>query len=383
MTEIHGTCLARYEKVREAFARCFTELGELGAATCVWVDGEPVVDLWGGTARAGTDRAWERDTLGLVFSTTKGVTAICVNRLVEQGKLDLGAPVAEYWPEFVAQGKGAITLADVLTHRAGLAAVEGDLTLDEVCAWDPVCAAIAAQAPNWEPGTKHGYHARSYGWMLGEIVRRVTGETLGSWFSREIAKPLDLDFYIGLPPEHEPRVATLVPPPEPADEKQKAIRDKFMGPDTLLGQVLSGPAGLFTFGEMWNEPRMHEIEMPSSNGIGTARALAKLYAATIGVVDGQRVLAAESVARAATPKVDGPDAVIMIPTRFGLGFMLPPVLCPSSPDGCFGHPGAGGSLAFADPERGLAFGYVMNRMQLGLTADARAQGLVEALYESL
>jgi CubicO group peptidase (beta-lactamase class C family) len=209
----------------------------------------------------------------------------------------------------------------VLTHQAGLAAVDGALTLDEVLAWDPVCAAIAAQAPNWEPGSAHGYHARSYGWILGELVRRATGRSLGRVFAEEIARPLGLEFWIGLPAELEPRVATLYSAPEPADPEARALRDRFMGPDTLLGRVLSGPSGLFDYGEMWNRPALHAI--------GTARALARFYAALIGEVDGVRLLRPETLAEATGTAVDGPDRVILVPTRFGLGFMLPPTLAPA------------------------------------------------------
>jgi CubicO group peptidase (beta-lactamase class C family) len=383
MPEIHGEVAPGFEPVREAFARGFAERGEVGAACCIVRDGRTVIDVWGGLADRESSRAWERGTLALVFSATKGPTAASVLRLVERGALALDEPVSRRWPEFAARDKAAITLRQVLTHQAGLAAVDGELTLDEVLAWDPVCAAIAAQAPNWEPGAAHGYHARSYGWILGELVRRATGRSLGRVFAEEIARPLGLDFWIGLPAELEPRVATLYPAPEPADPELRALRDRFMGPDTLLGRVLSGPSGLFSYGEMWNGRALHAAEMPSSNGIGTARALARFYAALAGEVDGVRLLRPDTLAEATRPAVDGPDRVILIPTRFGLGFMLPPTLGAACPPGSFGHPGAGGSLAFADPEQRLGFAYVPNQMQLGLTGDPRAAALVEALYSAI
>ncbi|MCZ6712895.1 MAG: serine hydrolase [Deltaproteobacteria bacterium] len=380
MAELRGTCARGFERVRDAFGACFGQHAEVGAAVCVYLDGEPVVDLWGGYADREQRTPWQRDTLALVFSATKGVTAACVHRLAEQGKLDLDAPVASYWPEFAAAGKAEIPLRWVLTHRAGLADVKGTLTLEQVLAWDPVCAAIAAQPPHWEPGTRHGYHARSYGWILGEVVRRVCGRTLGQFFAEEFAAPLGLDFFIGLPEEHEPRVATLYPAPEPTDPEQLALRERFMGPDTLLGRVLSGPSGLFNYGPMWNARPLHAAEMPSSNGIGSARALARFYASLIGEIDGFRGLRPETLAAAVREQVAGPDAVILVPTRFGSGFMLAPTLSPGCAESCFGHPGAGGSLGFADPEARIAFGYVLNQMQLGMTADARAQCLVEAVY---
>jgi CubicO group peptidase (beta-lactamase class C family) len=379
---VQGFAEPGFEAVHEAFARNFALHGEVGAAVCVYRHGRPVVDLWGGLADRDADRPWTRDTTGVVFSTTKGVTAALVNLLLERGVLELEAPIARHWPEFAAAGKSAITLRQALTHRAGLAAVDGELTLEEVLAWHPVCAAIAAQKPNWPPGSAHGYHVRSYGWILGEVVRRATGKTLGRVFRDEMGEPLGLDFWIGLPAEQESRVARLYPAPEPGDPQALALRERFLGPDTLLGRALSGPSNLFSYGEMWNRPALHAAEMPSSNGIGSARALARLYAALIGEVDGVRLLRPETLARAVQVEVDGPDRVIQIPTRFGLGFMLPPVLSPGCPASCFGHAGAGGSLAFADPAAGIAMGYVMNQMQLGLTGDARAAGLAAAVYGS-
>lgn len=380
---VDGTVERGFEPVRDAFVRNFADRGELGAAIGVYHRGRCVVDLWGGIADRESGRPWRRDTLGIVFSATKGVTATVVHRLVERGLLSLDAPVATYWPEFAAAGKESITLRDVLTHRAGLAAIEGTLTLDEVLAWHPVCAAIARQAPDPATRERHGYHVRSYGWILGEVVRRATGRSLGRVFAEEIAKPLGLELWIGLPEAHEPRVATLYAAPEPSDPQQRALRDRLLGPDTLLGRALAGPSNLFQYGPMWNTRPLRAAEMPSSNGIGDARSLAKLYAATVGEIDGTRLLSRATLAEAAREHVAGSDAVIFVPTRFGLGYMLPPTLSPACPDGTFGHPGAGGSLAFADPARELGFGYVMNQMQLGLTGDERAAALVAATYESL
>ena len=376
--EVHGTCEPGFEAVAEAFAVNFAEHGEVGAAVCVFRRGRAVVDLWGGLADRDLGRPWERDTLQLVFSTTKGVAATCVHLLVERGVLDLDAPVARYWPEFAAQGKGEIPLRWVLSHEAGLAAVTGAVTLDDVLGWEGVVNAIAAQAPVWEPGTAHGYHARSYGWILGEVVRRVTGRSLGRFFADEIAEPFGLDFFIGLPPSELGRVARLYPPE--VDAATREVMDAFMGPDTLLGQVISGPSGLFGYDDMWNRPDVLAAEMPSSNGIGTARAIARMYAALIGEVDGRRLLAPATVERATEVRVSGPDHVIGLPMSFGLGFMTPP---PAGPPGSFGHAGAGGSLGLADPADGWAVGYVMNQMQLGVTGDARSSGLVAAVRASI
>jgi CubicO group peptidase (beta-lactamase class C family) len=381
--DVHGRVEPGFERVREAFARNFTEHGDVGAACCVYVGGRPVVDVWGGLADRDRNRAWERDTVALVFSTTKGVTAIAVNLLLQRGELDLDAPVARSWPEFAERGKGSIPLRWLLSHRAGLADVTADLTLDDVLSWDGVVGALAAQEPVWEPGTQHGYHARSYGWLLGEVIRRVTGLTAGEFVARELAAPLHLDLWIGLPESEEPRVATLLPPLELGDEQAKELYDAFMSGDSLLGRVMTGPSNLFHYDDMWNTRALHAAEMPSSNGIASARAIAKLYAACIGEIDGVRLLTPDTVKRATEVQSDGTDAVLGMPTRFGLGFSLPPMLSPASGPGAFGHPGAGGSLGFADPDAGVAFGYVMNQMQLGLTGDRRTETLVAALYDAL
>ena len=382
---IEGHVAAGFESVRDAFAHNFEAHGEVGAAVCVYRDGVPVVDLWGGSADPESGRPWQRDTLAIIFSTTKGVTAACIARLAERGSLDVEAPVARYWPEFAANGKSDIRVSDVLTHRAGLAEVEGRFTLAEVAGGTAVCEALAKQAPQWTPGTAHGYHVRSYGWILGEVVRRATGERFGKVLARELAAPLGLesDLFVGLPAAQDARVARLLPAHEPADPKERELRARFMGPDSRLGRALSGPSHLFSYNEMWNTRLLRGAEMPSSNGIATARALARLYAAQVGVVDGVRLLAPATVERFRAVQVDGPDLVILVPTRFGLGFALPPMLSPECPEGCFGHPGAGGSLAFADPGARIGFGYAMSQMQLGLTGDARAASLVRALYDSL
>src|SRR6476646_6345408 len=387
MVTVHGDVDDGFGRVADAFTANFTEHGDVGAACTLAVDGRVVVDVWGGDADRGAARPWARDTLVITFSTTKGATAVVCNRLIEQGRLDPDAPVAQYWPEFAAHGKDAPTVADVLSHRAGLAPCEGEFTLDEVMAVEPVVRALAAQAPNWEPGTAHGYHARTYGWLTGEIVRRVTGLSLGAWFAAELAAPLGLDYYIGLPEALEPRVARLYPPA--ADRALQDLIDAALAdPNTLMGRVMSGPAKLFHYDDMWNTRALHATEMPSSNGIGDARSLARLYASCIGEVPAVygapfRALSDETVARATVLRSEGTDKVLGMPTGFGLGFIGPLMMPPGVGPRAFGHAGAGGSLAFADPEAGLAFGYVMNQMQLGMTGDQRTATLVAATYASL
>ncbi len=381
--DVHGTVDPRFDAVRTAFARNFERHGDVGAACCVWVGGRPVVDVCGGVADTTDGRPWEHDTPCVVFSTTKGVTAIAVNLLVQRGVLDLDASVATYWPEFAANGKGGIPLRWLLSHRAGLAHVTADLTLDDVLAWDPVVDAIAAQEPVWEPGTAHGYHVRSYGWLLGEVVRRVTCMSIGAFVARELAAPLHLDLWIGLPETVEARIARLLPPLELQDEHARELFEAFMKDDPLRAGAMGGPSNLFRYDDMWNTRALHAAEMPSSNGVATAPALAKLYAACIGDVGGVRILDGDTVARASRVESDGEDVILGIPTRFGLGFSLPPMLSPAAGPGAFGHPGAGGSLAFADPDNELAFAYVMNQMQLGLTGDRRTETLVAAVYDAL
>jgi CubicO group peptidase (beta-lactamase class C family) len=378
-----GLVAVGWEPVADAFVRNF-EHGDVGAACCVYADGVPVVDIHMGVADPRTGAAWRDDTVALVFSTTKGVSAICANLLVERGALDPDAPVARYWPEFAANGKEGVLVRHVLSHRAGLPAIEGTFTLDKVLSWDPIVEQLARQATRWPPGEgAPGYHMRSYGWLTGEIVRRVTGRTLGTFFAEDIATPLGLDFWIGLPEVVEPRVATLIPPPESDDPELRKLMESFTAPGTMTGDTFNGPSGLFHYDDMWNTRALHACELPSTNGIGSARALARLYAATVGEVDGHRVLAAPTVERARRVESDGTDRVLGLPMRYGLGFGLGPCLPPACGPAAFGHSGAGGSLGFADVDARVGFGYVMNAMNLGVGTDLRSEMLVRGVNRAL
>ncbi len=379
MTTIDGKVEAGWGGVRDEFAANFDERGDVGAAVCVYVDGRRVIDLWGGVADPASGRPWAEDTIVPVFSSTKGVTAVGANLAIERGLLDPDATVASYWPEFAAGGKAAITVRQVLSHQAGLPLVEGDVTLEEALAWEPMVAALASQAPLWEPGTQHGYHMRTYGWLAGELLRRTTGRTPGTFLREEVTAPLGVDFWVGLPDAEEPRVAMLVPP---ADSLKDALAP--LGDSLLLARVFSNPGGHFDYDEMWNTRELHACELPSSNGIGDARGLARLYASCIGDgVDGRRTLQPETVAAATTEQVRGPDAVIRVETCFGLGFMLGASFGAANPTTCFGHAGAGGSLAFADPASGLAFGYVTNDLRFDPAGDPRSEALVRAARTAL
>jgi CubicO group peptidase (beta-lactamase class C family) len=336
------------------------------------------VDIWGGWADPETGKPWRRETPVIVFSVAKGPTSVCIHQLAASGQLDLDLPVAHYWPGFGCNGKHQITTRMVLSHQAGLAAVDGELTLAEVLAWDPVVDAIASQAPNWEPGSKHGYHARSFGWILGEILRRVTGISPGAYLARHIAAPLGLRYWVGLPEAEIAGVARVIPPAGGSDAVMALL-----GADSLTAKVMNGPNGLFGYNQMWNRPDVLMAQMPSSNGVGDARSLAKFYAAVIGDIDGVRLLSAAQLERACEEQVRGPDAVIFRETCFGLGFALQPMVAPGAGPRCFGHPGAGGALAFADPDAELGFAYVMNSMHFEPEGDARPRALVEAVYRSL
>ncbi|GAB3155072.1 serine hydrolase domain-containing protein [Micromonospora sonneratiae] len=387
MAEIVGTVLPGFEPVRDAFLTNMRSGAEIGAAVCVYHHGRKVVDLWGGTADPTVGRDWEQDTLQLVYSCTKSIPAACAHLLVQRGQLRLDAPVADYWPEFAAAGKERIPVRWLLSHQAGLPVLDQPMSTADVLAWEPVVAALAAQSPVWVPGSQHGYHSLTYGWLVGEVVRRVSGRSLGSFFAQEIAEPLGLDLWIGLPLAERPRVSRIVEPPAiSADDIDLAalpeeIREAlapYLDPTSLVMRsvtVTTTPLDM-------NDPAVWAAEIPAVNGICTARALARFYAGLIGEVDGVRILDADTLAAATAEQANGIDRVLRTPTRPALGFGLPlPDMAWWSP-AAFGFPGHGGSLGYADPATGIAFGYLMNRIEPA-PADRRAASLVEALHVSL
>jgi CubicO group peptidase (beta-lactamase class C family) len=397
---IDGLVEPGYEAVRDAFAHNFDVGRENGSAFCLHVAGRPVVDIRGGTSDRQGSLPYDRDTLQLVFSTTKGATAACANLLAQRGQLDLGAPVATYWPEFAQAGKGDIPVLWLLTHQAGLPAVDRRLTAEEVQAWDPVVAALAEQAPFWEPGTAHGYHALTYGWLVGEVVRRVSGRSLGTYFAEEIAGPLGVEFFIGLPDGYEHRVSPLSGGVGPttagatstagAPAPQTVPIPDPVPPDDLMSRALN-PGGAFADPGWCNRPAWHAAEVPAANGITNATSLSRLYAGLVGTVEGgppEPILNAAQVDQARIVRTSGPDQVFLtlgfpMEQPIGQGFWLSSPYAPFGAPGSFGHTGAGGSFGFADPENGLAVGYVMNRMSAGVMGDPRARRLVKAVYASV
>jgi CubicO group peptidase (beta-lactamase class C family) len=393
-TEINGRVEPGWEKVRDAFAANFDEYSEVGASFCLYHQGRPVVDLAGGWVDGEAGTPYTHQSLQNVFSTTKGATAICAHLLVQRGLLDLDAPVSSYWPEFAAAGKADVPVRMLLCHQVGLPTIDARLTLEQVCAVTPVVEALADQAPYWEPGTAHGYHALTYGWLVGEVVRRIDGRSVGRFFAEEIAAPLGLDFWIGLPEAEEPRVAPLLPMvmlgerPDPSQlsEQDKARMAAMMSPDSLILRALSlnGAVDALGAGENpFNTRAVHATEMPAANGMTNGASLARLYASTIGELDGVRILEDKTVDAARRTHAKGDDKVLLAESHFGAGFMLDGVLCPLLSSGSYGHPGAGGSLGFADPEAGIAFGYVMNQMATGIAGDPRNIALIEAVRACL
>jgi len=386
MVEIQGTVEDGFGAVADAFAQNFAQRGELGAAFALYVDGRPQVDIWAGIADKAGERPWTDETLQLVFSTTKGAAAVCVARLVEAGLVSYDDPVCAHWPEFAANGKESVTVGQMMSHQAGVPYVDEPLSFDQIMDVAPVVDALARQAPVWTPGTAHGYHALTYGWLAGELVRRVDGRTLGQYFADDVAAPLGLEFWIGLPASEEIRVSTLESAPPPTDPEAFALMMQVMGPGTMGFKALTMNGSLIALDPRqnhFNTRAVHATEMPAANGITTARSLARMYAATIGEVDGVRLVTDDTVDRMRAEAVDGPDNCLVVPSRFGMGFMLDGELTPMLGPGSFGHAGAGGSLGYADPESGVAYGYVMNQMQSGIAGDPRTVALNDAVRACL
>jgi CubicO group peptidase (beta-lactamase class C family) len=385
-----GRCEPAFAAVRREFERNFAARGEVGASLCVSIAGRVVVDLWGGLADPMTGRRWEEDTVVMVWSATKGATALCAHLLVDAGDLDLDAPVARYWPAFAAGGKDGITVRMVLNHQAGLPHLRGRLPDDAYCDWDGMVGRIEAERPFWEPGTRHGYHAVTFGWLVGELVRRLTGQSLGAFFAKEVAGRLGLPFWIGLPDEERWRVAPSLraTAPAPGQPTSRTALVAASDPESIPGLVFRNSGRFFA---RCNAAEVWAAEIPGVNGITNGRGLAGLYAALASPDGG--LVRPEAVARmGAVSSASGVDAALLIPTRFSLGFMKawdnraqPHEASDSFVVGepAFGHVGFGGSVGFADPACGLAFGYALNRHGTRVTVDERAQSLIDATYRCL
>jgi CubicO group peptidase (beta-lactamase class C family) len=391
-----GLCKPGFERVAEAFKKNFDSNGEVGASVCLTVGGETVVDLWDGTANPKTGAAWTRDTVSIVFSCTKGATALCAHVLASRGKLDLDAPVVELWPEFGQHGKEGVTTRMMLDHSSAVPALRAPVKDSGPFEWDYMTARLADEVPFWPPGTRNGYHGFTFGWTVGEMVRRASGQSLGTFFREEVARPLGLDFWIGLPEEIEPRVAPITPYVyKAADAVTPFMRD--------LGTDKQSIASLFFFNVgAWrtkgaNARESHAAEIGAANGVTNARGLAGMYAPLAN--GGGKLVDAKTLARMGEVSMaTHDDATLRIPTRFALGFMksmdnrkrsIAPTIWGEDSDSvilssaAFGHVGAGGSLGFADPAAGFSFGYTMNQMGPGLLMNARGQKLVDAAYLSM
>jgi CubicO group peptidase (beta-lactamase class C family) len=368
--DVQGRVAAGFERVADAFAEA---VGDAGAAFAATLDGEPVVDVWAGDAdRTGT--AWREDTIVLVFSGTKGLVATCLLLLIERGALDLGEPVAAYWPEFADAGKEGVLVRHVVAHEAGLPGLLPPASAADLLDGEGMAARLARAAPFWPPGSRLAYHALTFGWLAAELVRRVDGRSLGAFFAEEVAEPLGLELWIGLPPEHEPRVAEL----RRADGYGVSVVGE---PDPLLPALYGGLLDRF----VWNDAAYHGAEIPAANAIGTARSLARLYGclARGGELDGVRLLAAETVALGRTELSRGPCAITRRPYAFGVGFELQTELGTFGPPvDAFGHTGSGGSRHGAWQELRVGWSYAMNELR-NEEGDDRARRILAALEEAV
>ncbi|MFI6462566.1 serine hydrolase domain-containing protein [Streptomyces sp. NPDC050528] len=385
--DVNGVVAEGFEPVRDAFEANFEARGDRGAAVTVYRHGHRVVNLWAGTKDVDGTAPWEQDTAQIVRSATKGVAAAVLLLLAQRGELDLDAPVGEYWPEYKAAGKEHTLVWHLLAHRAGVPVLDRPLTPEQAA--DPVLSAtaMAAQAPVWEPGADHGYHAQTYSWLTGELVRRVTGRSIGAWIADEIAGPVGADLWVGLPESEAGRVGRVAQLEAVTSDTgvlrtrpKRSVSEAYANPDSLTRRAF----GAITPMPDENDPAYRAAVLPASNGIATADGLARFYASLIGEVDGGvRLFTPETVQLARAERSSGPDRTLVITTRFGLGYMLHGSASPLLSEGSFGHPGRGGALGFADPESGIAFGYVTNGFRKSVTADPRAQALVRAVRASL
>lgn len=378
MIEIHGTCSEGFEPVREAFAANFGERDEIGASVAVVHDGVAVVNLWAGSADPAKTRAWQQDTLTNVWSTTKAVTSLCAHILIDRGELDADAPVARYWPQFAQAGKDDMPVRWILCHKSGLTGLTAASAVEDYYDWEKITELLAAQAPLFPPGTTTGYQAITFGYLVGEVIRRITGQTCGQFTAAEVAGPVGADFYIGLPESELGRCSDLQGA-RPSDDEQAALAQAYANADPAALAALLNPA---LTGDEANAPAWRLAEIPAANGHATAAALATIFGA---VADGSgRFISERTLAAARAGEGRYTDVVLGFPLEFGLGYAL------SGPEGhygpnpaAFGHDGFGGSAVGCDPEAKVAYAYVMNKMGTNLADDPRKMAIVNAVYQSL
>jgi len=375
--EIRGHCDEHFLGVKEAFAKNFEDGLEVGASFAATIDGEFVVDIWAGWADAARSRPWERDTIVNVYSTTKVMAALCALMLVDRGMLDLDEPVARYWPEFAQAGKEQIPVRYLLSHQSGMAGFVEPVPVEALYDWDRITALLAAQEPLWEPGTASGYHSLTFGYLLGEVLRRITGKTLGTFFREEVAEPLGADFHIGLSEKHDSRVGEMVPPEDTASAKG------IIYPNSKLAEIMANPG---TPVEVTRDRAWRGAEIPAANGHGNARSVARVAAALAcgGELDGVRLLGMPTIEKALEEQCYGADLVLAQTIRFGLGWGL---TCDDMPVGpnprTFFWGGRGGSAVVMDPDARLSFAYVMNKMNSGTLGDNRIVGPTMALFSEI
>lgn len=375
---VQGDCDPRFARVRDAFQDNFAAGSETGAALAVHLDGEPVIDLWGGWMDARHSRAWQRGTLVCCYSVGKAVSAILLWRLVERGVLNVDDRVADYWPEFAAAGKEDVRIRWLLSHQAGLPAIRRPLPRGAQLDWDAMCAALAAQEPWWPPGAAHGYHSNTQGFLIGELIRRATGVRISAFLQQELGEPAGIDFHFGTRPEHDARTADILPMQQQPDLVRSPPNPLQLLANRNPPPVEQGPGSQ-------NSREYRAAEFPSTNGHGNARALARLYGAlaTDGRVGSVQILAPRTIAAASAEQVYGLDRVLGRRTRFGSGFQLAMRERPLGPNPqTFGHFGGGGSLGFADKAAGIGFGYTMNQGRPGWQ-HRHVRRLIDLLYESL
>jgi CubicO group peptidase (beta-lactamase class C family) len=373
---VQGLCERRFEGVRAAFQANFDRGADIGASVAITLDGESVVDLWGGARDAVASRAWTADTIVAVASTTKTATALSALLLADRGELDVDAPVARYWPEFAQAGKAGVLVRHCLGHTAGLPGWEPRLTaMDDLYDWEKCTAILAAQAPFWEPGTASGYHGLTQGYLVGEVIRRITGQTVGAFFRQEIAEPLGAEFHIGVRPEFDDRVGESIPPAVPEQPATTA-------PGSMTMRIHDNPP---IPRERWGEVAWLRAEIPAGNGFANARGVARISTllACEGVSNGKRLLSPEGAARVFYQQSDGPDLGFLAPVRWGLGYALS--LFGMNFEGhkvCFWG-GSGGSLIVVDVEARMTLAYVMNKLEGSPFGDPRNTSILRAAYAAL